>query len=93
MVMIQLQLPDDLEEKARAAGLLTSEKIVELIEAELERQRQAGAADALHIMDELSANLRAEYAHLSEEEALDMLDQWIDEARAERSGNERDSDS
>jgi post-segregation antitoxin (ccd killing protein) len=84
MVMINLQLPEDVEEKARAAGLLTSEKIAELIEAELDRQRQEAWQRLSQIMDQVSANFRAEYAHLTDEEAQAMIDQWIDEAHAER---------
>jgi len=36
---ITLNLPEDLINRARAAGLLTDERIAELIQAELDRQR------------------------------------------------------
>jgi hypothetical protein len=35
---VTLDLPEDLVEKAREAGVLTNEKVAELIEAEIERQ-------------------------------------------------------
>jgi hypothetical protein len=91
MVLINVQLPEAVEEKARAAGLLTSEKIGELIEAELERQRQSATVETLEMMDRVSAKFRAEYSHLTEDEALEMLNEWIDEARAEQAGNENGS--
>ena len=44
---VKLQLPEDVERKAREAGLFTGEKIGELITAEIERQRKdAGTAAA-----------------------------------------------
>lgn len=81
-VNLTIELSEDIEEKARAAGLLTGEKLSEMIEAELERQRQREEAGARlsRMMAVLSDDFRAEYGHLSEDEALAMIDQWIDEA-------------
>lgn len=80
MVTIILDLDRDIEQKAREAGLLASEAITEWIKAELERKRQEAAQRVLETMNQVSANFRAEYPDLTEEEALAMLDAWIDEA-------------
>lgn len=88
MVMTNLQLPEDIEEKARAAGLLTSEKIAESIEAELNRQREEAWQNLSQTMDQISANFRAEYPDLTDEDAQAMIDQWIREARAKREGDQ-----
>jgi hypothetical protein len=37
---VTLKLPDDLVEQARAAGILTDERVAELLAAELERKRR-----------------------------------------------------
>lgn len=37
MVNVTLQLPEDLAERAEAAGLLTSERVAEWLRGELER--------------------------------------------------------
>ena len=79
-VTVTVELPGSIEEKARTLGILTSEKMAELIAAEVERQRQEAAARLSETMDRLSAKFREEYGHLSETEALAMLDRWIDEA-------------
>ncbi len=80
---VKLQLAEDVERKARAAGLFTSEKIGELITAEIERQREMAAEQLTTITDQLQANFRAEYGALSEAEAQALIDQWIDEADEE----------
>lgn len=80
---VKLQLSEDVERKAREAGLFTGEKIGELITAEIERQRQEAAARLTVMMDQLQANFRAEYADLTDEEAQALIDQWIDEADEE----------
>jgi len=79
MVMITIQLPQAIEDKARELGILTEEKIARLIEAEIERQREEAIVELRKTMALLSADFRTEYGHLSEEEALAMIDQWIDE--------------
>lgn len=80
---VKLQLPEDVERKAREAGLFTGEKIGELITAEIERQRKEAAARLTVITDQLQANFRAEYGDLADEEAQALIDQWIDEADEE----------
>lgn len=80
---VKLQLPEDVERKAREAGLFTGEKIGELITAEIERRRKEAAARLAVIMDQLQANFRAEYGDLTDEEAQTLIDRWIDEADEE----------
>lgn len=80
---MKLYLSEDVERKAREAGLFTGEKIGELIEAEIERQRKEAAARLTAITNQLQANFRAEYEHLTDEEAQALIDQWIDEADEE----------
>ncbi len=80
---VTLQLSEDVERKAREAGLFTGEKIGELIEAEIERQRKEAAARLTAITNQLQANFRAEYGDLTDEEAQALIDQWIDEADEE----------
>jgi hypothetical protein len=79
-VTLRVELPRAVEEQARTLGILTSEKMAELIAAEVERQRQAAAARLSETMDRLSAKFREEYGHLLEDEALALIDQWLDEA-------------
>lgn len=66
-INVRVELPDELERKARAAGLLTSEKIAALIEAEVERQRDAAiqaARETLAKLDTLEPKMTEdEIAH------------------------------
>jgi post-segregation antitoxin (ccd killing protein) len=78
-VLVTVELPKELEEKARAAGLLTSEKLAALIEAEVERQRQEAWERLSEAMDKVSASFRAKFGHLTDEEAQAMIDQWLHE--------------
>ena len=39
---VTLKLPEELVAEARAAGILTDERVAQLLEAELERKRRAG---------------------------------------------------
>ncbi len=80
MVTIVLELDQEVERKARAAGLLTSETVTAWIEVELERKRKEAAARLTTIMDQLQANFRAEYGDLTEEEAQAIINEWIAEA-------------
>jgi len=77
---VRLQLPEDVERKAREAGLFTGEKIGELIEAEVRRQRQEAWERLQAKLAPVQAAFREEYGHLSDDEVQAMIDQWIDEA-------------
>jgi hypothetical protein len=61
MVTIILELDQDVEHKARDAGLLSSETIAAWIEAELERKRQLAGLRVLDTMDKVSASFHARY--------------------------------
>lgn len=79
---VKLQLPDDVERKAREAGLFTGEKIGELIEAEVRRQRQDAWERLQAKLAPVQSTFREDYGHLSEDEVQAMIDQWIDEPDA-----------
>jgi len=73
MVTIILELDQDVERKARDAGLLSSETITAWIEAELERKRQTAAERIMNVMDEASASFRARYPDMTEAAYMEML--------------------
>ncbi|MBL8152873.1 MAG: hypothetical protein JNM70_01715 [Anaerolineae bacterium] len=76
---VKLQLSEDVERKAREAGLFTGEKIAQMIEAEVQRQRQAAWERLQAKLAPVQAAFREEYEHLSDDEVQAMIDQWIDE--------------
>ena len=80
-VNLTLDLPENIEEKARAAGLLTSEKVFGLIEAELERQ--ASWDRLFGMMKELQAVSEADFGDLSEDEFVGMVNDIVHDIRAE----------
>lgn len=84
---VDFRLPEDVVQKARQDGLLTGEKIAELITAEIERRREAAAAQLASIMDAMHAHMRAQYPDLTDEEAQAMIDAWIAEADGEAALN------
>ncbi len=79
MVTIRLDLPQEIEEEARSLGLLTSEKITEMIEAEVQRQRNGAWTRLQATLAPVQAAFRSEYGHLSDDEAQAMIDAWIQE--------------
>lgn len=81
MVTITLDLDKELESEARSRGLLSSERIAELIASELRQQkRQEAAARLTAAMDVMAAHMREKYGDLSDDEAQVMIDAWIAEA-------------
>jgi hypothetical protein len=90
---IELRLPDDVADRARLLGLLTDEKLTELIEGEIWRKRQAAWAELRSMTEPVRADFRADYGHLSDDEAQAMIDQWIDEADEESDSNTTESTS
>jgi hypothetical protein len=78
-IQVTVELPADVAAQADTLGLLSGEKIAELITAEVQRRRQAAADRLRETMDRLSQQFQQEYAHLSEAEALAMIQAWIDE--------------
>ena len=79
---IKLQLSEDVARKAREAGLFTGEKIGELIEAEVRRQRREVWERLEAKLAGIQVDFREEYGNLSDDEVQTMIDQWIGEADA-----------
>ena len=92
MVIIDIQLPQELADKARAAGLLTSEKIAALLEAELERRRQA-AERLLETMDSLREVAREDFGGMTEEEFMRMVNEDVHAVRAAKQARRDEQDS
>lgn len=88
MVTINVRLPDELTEQARSLGLLTDEKLAEMIRAEIWRKRQAAWTELKEMLEPVQMDFRAEFGTLDEDEAQAMIDQWIEEA-----GHESDDDT
>lgn len=89
MVMISLQLSEDVTDKARSLGLLTDEKLSELIEREVmqeweakKRRRAEAVAELNEMTERVHTHMRETYGDLTEEEAQAMIDGWIAEAEA-----------
>lgn len=79
---VKLQLTEDIERKAREAGLFTSEKISELIKAAVRRQQQEMWERLQAKLAPVQSTFREEYGHLSDADIQAMIDQWIDEEGA-----------
>ena len=73
---ITLELPDELARAAAAAGLLTSEALVQLLSAELGRQRRPST------LSRARGLLKGAGASPSD----DMIGRWREERRTERYG-------
>jgi hypothetical protein len=81
MVSITLDIPEDLFERAKTQGLITNERIVQLLEAEMGR---------LEVWQRIEQNFalagqsfRAEYGVLSDDEVMQMLTDVVHEIRQE----------
>lgn len=83
MLTIQLDLPKEIEEEARALGLLTSERLAQIIESEVQRRRQEAWEQLQALVAPIQAAFRAEFPNLSDDEAQDMINQWIEETTDE----------
>lgn len=91
MVMIPVELSKDVEDAARSLGLLTSEKIAQMIEAEVQRQRREAWEHLQAMIAPVQAAFREEYGHLSDDEVQAMIDEWIHEADEDAAPDERSS--
>jgi hypothetical protein len=80
MVMVQLSLTEEIEMRARAAGLLDGDKIVALIAAELERQQIVVRDAAIVRARDILAKLDAITPSLTQNE----IDAEIEAARGEK---------
>ena len=73
----------EIEEEARALGLLTSERLAQIIESEVQRRRQEAWEQLQALVAPIQAAFRAEFPNLSDDEAQDMINQWIEETTDE----------
>lgn len=80
-VQITVDLPEALAEEARAAGILSNERIAALLEMELRR------AAAWERLNAAAATVReaaeADLGSLSDDEVMQLVDEEIDLMRAE----------
>jgi predicted component of type VI protein secretion system len=83
MVTIMIELDEAIARQAQAVGLLTSESLNALLEAQIEARRKEAAANLLEMMDKMAAHMRAQYPDLTDDEAQRMIDAWIAEADEE----------
>lgn len=80
-VDVMLRLPETLVEKARAQGLLDNERIARLLTAEIERVEAWQRLD--QSLESARAAFRADYPDMDEDDVANMLNDLIDEVRAE----------
>jgi hypothetical protein len=78
VINVTLQLPEELAERATAAGLLSSEQISAWLEAELDRK------DHLKLLRADLERLRAVSEPLSDDEVTALVDEEISAYRAEK---------
>jgi glutamyl-tRNA reductase len=93
MVMIAFELPEALAEQARAAGLLTDEAIMEILEEKLEKRRQEAAERLWQIAKELQEAAREDFAGMTEDEVMDMINEEVRAVREERFERQKQSRS
>jgi len=80
---IELRLPDEVAEQARSLGLLTDEKLAEMIRAEIWRKRQAAWAELKEMLEPVQADFRAEYSDLNDDAFMEMVQDEVLEVREE----------
>ncbi|MBZ0277938.1 MAG: hypothetical protein K8I60_17455 [Anaerolineae bacterium] len=80
-VDVMLRLPETLVEKARAQGLLDNERIARLLTAEIERVEAWQRLD--QSLESVRAAFRTDYPDMDEDDVANMLNDLIDEVRAE----------
>lgn len=78
---VTLRLPETLVEKARAQGLLDSDRLARLLAAEIERGEVWASLD--RTLEPARAAFRADHPNMSEDEITALMNEIIDEARAE----------
>lgn len=74
MVTITLELPDDLKEQAQAMGLLTSEKLAEMIRTEMDPQRLVAFTAFEKKLKPVRDAFSNETAGMSDDDIQSMLD-------------------
>ncbi len=69
---ITISLPEELAEKAKSKGMLDQNRIVQLLESEVNRLERWD--ELHHTFAPARAAFRAEYGHLSEDEVIAFID-------------------
>lgn len=85
-VNVTVELPQELADEARAAGILNSERIAALLAMELRREaawERLNSAAAL-----VRETAKAAYGHLSDDEVMQLVDEEIHLMRAEEDARE-----
>lgn len=80
ILRLTVELSEDIAKKARDFGILDQVNLANLIEAEVIRKRQEAGQRLLSIMDSVSEQFKADYAHLTDEEQEKLVNDWINEA-------------
>jgi hypothetical protein len=78
-ITVQLDLPEALAEKARAAGLLQAPRLAAMLEEEVERAKMS--REFIAMLDEIRAQP-------GEPMSLEEIQKIVDEVRAERARRE-----
>ena len=86
---ITLKLPEDLVQRARAEGILTSQRIAQLLEIEMERIQHWRNLDEAFIP--VRESFGADHATMTEDEVMDMLTEIVHEVRTESLQNASDT--
>jgi hypothetical protein len=79
MVTIILELDQQIEEEARSLGLLSSERLAQMIEAEVQRERKAAWKRLQDVVAPVQTAFQKEYVHLNDDQVQAMIDTWIDD--------------
>lgn len=85
-VNLTVELPEDLYEEARAAGILSNERIAALVAMELRREAAWKRLDAAAAIVREAA--QSEYGDLSDDEVMQLVDEEIHLMRAEDDARE-----
>jgi hypothetical protein len=81
-VNVTVELPESLVEQARAAGILSNERIAALLEMEL--AREAAWNQLYQAADIVRESAASEYGELSEDEVMQLVNEEIHIMRAEK---------
>lgn len=92
MVTVNIQLPDELKQEAETLGLLSDDKIAEIIRDALQRERLAVWQETQKTLEPVQAAFRAAYSDLDDEGFMNMVQEIVQEVREEsRDGQPRRS--
>ncbi|MBZ0298663.1 MAG: hypothetical protein K8J31_02935 [Anaerolineae bacterium] len=81
-VDVILSLPEKLVERARARGVLSNERVAQLLEVEIERMERWQSLD--QSLEPVREAFRGDHADMTEDEIMAMINEAVHEVRAER---------